>query len=182
MAPTYILRVAAAPLYFAGVHVEELRRTPVPELQRRCVGECRDLPRRGLPALKADPRAGARAIAEKIERRNHKAQAEGRRLWRLCAFELPLWEQGITLVAGCDEVGMAPLAGPVIAAAVILPPGTRIKGVNDSKQLTAEERDALEPEIRAAAVAVGFGRAEVHELDTVNIYRAGLLAPKHAVL
>src|SRR5204863_166638 len=84
------------------------------------------------------------AIAEKIERRNHKAQAEGRRLWRLCAFELPLWDQGITLVGGCDEVGMAPLAGPVIAAAVILRPGSRIKGVNDSKQLTPEEPEQLE--------------------------------------
>src|SRR5437870_5725424 len=173
MAPTYILRVAPARLYFAGVRVEDLRRTPVPELQRLYVDECRDLPGGGLTALKADPRAGARAIAEKIERRNHKAQAEGRRLWRLCAFELPLWEQGITLVAGCDEVGMAPLAGPVIAAAVILPPGTRIKGVNDSKLLTPEERDALEPEIRACALAVGIGRAEVEEIDTVNIYRAG---------
>src|SRR5437764_1056907 len=182
MAPTYILRIAPARLYFAGVRLEDLRRTPVPELQRLYVDECRDLPGGGLTALKADPRAGARAIAEKIERRNHKAQAEGRRLWRLCAFELPLWEQGITLVAGCDEVGMAPLAGPVIAAAVILPPGTRIKGVNDSKLLTPEERDALEPEIRACALAVGIGRAEVEEIDTFNIYRAGLLALKRAVL
>src|SRR5207249_9019284 len=105
-------------------------------------------------------------------KRNHKAQAEGRRLLRLCAFELPLWEQGITLVGGVDEVGMAPLAGPVIAAAVILRPGCRIKGVNDSKQLTPEEREALEPEIRAEAVAVGIGRAEVHEIDTIKIGRA----------
>src|SRR5205809_153386 len=82
---------------------------------------------------------------------------------------LPLWEQGITLVGGCDEVGMAPLAGPVIAAAVILKPGCRIQGVNDSKQLTPEERNALEPEIRAEAVAVGIGRAEVIEIDTINI-------------
>src|SRR6266403_1352328 len=131
---------------------------------------------RGGPPQDAGARAAARVIAEKIERRNHKAQAEGRRLWRLCAFELPLWEQGITLVAGCDEVGMAPLAGPVIAAAVILRPGTRIKGVNDSKLLTPEERDALEPEIRAQAVAVGIGRAEVTEIDSYNIYRAGLMA------
>ena len=176
------MRIAAARLYFGGVRVEDLRRTPVPELQRLYVDECHDLPSGGLTALKWDPRAGARVIAEKIERRNHKAQAEGRRLWRLCAFELPLWEQGITLVAGCDEVGMAPLAGPVIAAAVILPPGTRIKGVNDSKLLTPEERDALEPEIRACALAVGIGRAEVEEIDTLNIYRAGLLALKRAVL
>src|SRR6266436_3785455 len=182
MASTYILRVVAARLYFAGVRVQDLRRTPVPELQHLYVDECRDLPSGGLTALKSDPRAGAQAIAEKIERRNHKAQAEGRRLSRLCAFELPLWEQGITLVAGCDEVGMAPLAGPVIAAAVILPPGTRIQGVNDSKQLTPEERDALEPEIRAICVTVGIGRAEVAEIDSLNIYYAGLLALRRAVL
>jgi ribonuclease HII len=176
------LRDAPAFPYAARVGLDKLRRTPVPELQRLYVDECHDLPSGGLTALKEDPRAGARAIAERIERRNHKAQAEGRRLSRLCAFELPLWERGITLVGGCDEVGMAPLAGPVIAAAVILRPGSRIKGVNDSKQLTPEEREALEPEIRAEAVAVGIGRAEVAEIDSFNIYRAGLMALKRAVL
>jgi len=154
----------------------------VPELHRLYVEEARELPSGGLTALKNDPRAGARAVAGRIEKRNHEAQAEGRRLTRLCAFEAPLWEQGLTLVAGCDEVGMAPLAGPVIAAAVILRPGTRIPGVNDSKQLTPEERDSLEPEIRAHCIAVGIGRAEVEEIDTINIYRAGLLALKRAVL
>src|SRR2546430_11977695 len=170
MASTYILRVVAARLYFAGVRVQDLRRTPVPELQRLYVDECRDLPGGGLTVLKSDPRAGARAIAEKIERRNHKAQAEGRRLSRLCAFEFPLWEQGIVLVGGCDEVGMAPLAGPVIAAAVILRPGTRIKGVNDSKLLTPEERDALEPEIRVQAVTGGVGRGVGRALDRSKNY------------
>jgi ribonuclease HII len=164
------------------MRAEDLRRTPVPELQRLYVEERRDLPSGGLTALREDLRAGARAVAERIEKRNHKAQAEGRRLTRLCAFEQPLWDQGLTLVGGCDEVGMAPLAGPVIAAAVILRPGARIQGVNDSKQLTPEERDALEPEIRAQAVAVGIGRAEVHEIDTINIYHAGLLALRRAVL
>ena len=163
------------------MRVEDLRRTPVPELQRLYLDEARDLPSGGLTALKDDPRAGARAVAERIEKRNHQAQAEGRRLTRLSAFELPLWEQGIVHVGGCDEVGMAPLAGPVIAAAVILKPGTRIKGVNDSKQLTPEERDALEPEIRAQCIAVGIGRAEVKEIDTINIYHAGLLALTRAV-
>src|SRR2546425_11933979 len=105
MASTYILRVVAARLYFAGVRVQDLRRTPVPELQRLYVDEARDLPSGGLSALKDDPRAGARAVAERIEKRNHEAQAEGRRLTRLSAFELPLWEQGIVHVGGCDEVG-----------------------------------------------------------------------------
>ena len=83
--------------------LDRLRKLPVPELYRLYVEEAHDLPSGGLSALKEDPRAGARAIAERIEKRNHKAQAEGRRLLRLCAFELPLWEQGITLVGGVDE-------------------------------------------------------------------------------
>jgi len=154
----------------------------VPELHRLFCDEARDLPSGGLTALKQDPRAGARAIAERIEKRNHKAQAEGRRLTRLSAFEQPLGEQGIVHVGGCDEVGMAPLPGPVIAAAIILRPATSIKGINNSKQLTPEERDALEPEIRACCIAVGLGRAEIQEIDTLNIYHAGLLAPRRAVL
>src|SRR5205814_8277873 len=161
---------------------EDPLRTAMTDLHSLYVKEAHDLPSDGRTAQKKEPRAGARAVGEKIEKRNHKAQAEGRRLSRLCAFEFPLWEQGIVLVGGCDEVGMAPLAGPVIAAAVILRPGTRIKGVNDSKLLTPEERDALEPEIRVQAVAVGIGRAEVTEIDSYNIYRAGLMALKRAVL
>jgi ribonuclease HII len=164
------------------MRTEDLRKTPVPELHRLFFDEGRDLPSGGLTALKQDPRAGARAVAERIEKRNHRAQAEGRRLTRLSAFEQPLWEQGIVHVGGCDEVGMAPLAGPVIAAAVILKPGTRITGINDSKQLTPGERDELEPEIRANCIAVGLGRAEVNEIDTLNIYHAGLLALRRAVL
>jgi ribonuclease HII len=164
------------------MRVSDLRKLPVPELARLFLDEGRDLPQGGLTALRDDPRAGARAVAERIDKRNRKAQAEGRRLTRLCLFEAPLWEQGLELVGGCDEVGMAPLAGPVIAAAVILKPGSRIKGVNDSKQLTPEEREELEPEIRANCVAVGIGRAEVQEIDTINIYQAGLLALRRAVL
>jgi ribonuclease HII len=164
------------------MRVEDLRKTPVPELQRLFVDEAHDLPPGGLTALREDERAGARAVAERIQKRNSKAQAEGRRLTRLSAFEQPLWESGLMFVGGVDEVGMAPLAGPVIAAAVILKPGTRIKGVNDSKQLTPEERDALEPEIRASCIAVGIGCAEVNEIDTINIYHAGLLALTRAVL
>ena len=164
------------------MRLEELFKTPVPELHKLYVEEGQELPRGGLQALKEDRRAGARAVADRIERRNQKAAAEGRRLSRLSAFEQELWDQGLEYVGGVDEVGMAPLAGPVIAAAVILRKGTRIVGVNDSKQLTPEERDALEPEIRAQCVAVGIGRAEIHEIDTLNIYHAGLLALRRAVL
>jgi ribonuclease HII len=162
--------------------LDELRTMPVEELRRRFGDGAEELPRGGLQLLDDDSRAGAREVARRIWKRIHAAQAEGRRLSRLCAFEQPLWDQGFTLVAGVDEVGMAPLAGPVIAAAVILKPGTRLNGVNDSKQLTPEERDGLEPEIRGCAVAVGIGRAEVEEIDRINIYQAGLLALRRAVV
>ena len=145
-------------------------------------GSGEELPRGGLQALRDDPRAGARDVAARIDRRLNAARAEGRRLTRLSAFEQELWDRGIELVGGVDEVGMAPLAGPVIAAAVILPRGTRLVGVNDSKQLSPEEREDLAPRIRACAVAVGIGRAEVHEIDSINIYHAGLLALRRAVL
>jgi ribonuclease HII len=162
--------------------LDELRSMPLEDLRRRFVECGEELPRGGLMVLQADRRAGARDVAAKIWKRIHAAQAEGRRLSRLCAFEQPLWDAGLTLVGGVDEVGMAPLAGPVIAAAVILSPGARIKGVNDSKQLTPAEREALEPDIRKCAVAIGLGRAEVEEIDTINIYHAGLLALRRAVL
>jgi ribonuclease HII len=166
----------------ATVTLSELPALSIEELRERFAEEREQLPRGGLATLKEDPRAGARAVAERIEKRRAAARAEERRLTRLSSFEQTLWDQGIELVGGVDEVGMAPLAGPVIACAVIFPRGTRILGVNDSKLLTAEEREALEPQIRRAAVAVGIGRAEVHEIDSINIYHAGLLALRRAVL
>ena len=164
------------------LRAEDLLAQSVPELRRRYLDEGEPLPRGGLAVLESDPRQGARAIAEGLERRKSKVRAEERRLTKLSSFEQALWDQGIELVGGVDEVGMAPLAGPVIACAVILPRGTRIHGVNDSKQLTAEEREALDPQIRGVAISVGIGRAEVHEIDTINIYQAGLLALRRAVL
>jgi ribonuclease HII len=85
------------------------------------------------------------------------------------------------LVAGVDEVGRGPLAGPVFAAAVILDPKRRIRGLADSKTLTAERREELALKIRARAIAWAIGRAEVEEIDTINILRASLLAMSRAV-
>lgn len=165
-----------------GLRAADLLALSVDDLRTRFGDGAEELPRGGLQALREDPRAGAREVARRIDRKLNAARAEGRRLTRLSSFEQELWDQGVELVGGVDEVGMAPLAGPVIAAAVILPRGTRLQGVNDSKQLSREEREELEPRIRACAVAVGIGRAEVHEIDSINIYHAGLLALRRAVL
>jgi ribonuclease HII len=88
---------------------------------------------------------------------------------------------GIHHVAGVDEVGMGPLAGPVVAAAVVLPPGTRLDGVADSKVLPAPVRERLAAEIRRRALAVGVAVVEAEEIDRVNIYQAGLRALRRAV-
>jgi ribonuclease HII len=87
----------------------------------------------------------------------------------------------VLMLAGVDEVGRGPLAGPVIAAAVILDPSRPITGLRDSKKLTAARRAELAEIIESQALAVGIGRAEVAEIDLLNILRASLLAMERAV-
>jgi ribonuclease HII len=90
--------------------------------------------------------------------------------------------RGLLLVAGVDEVGRGPLAGPVVAAAVILDPARPIVGLADSKKLSEARREALAPIIREQALAWALGRAEVEEIDAINILQASLLAMRRAVL
>jgi ribonuclease HII len=86
------------------------------------------------------------------------------------------------LLAGIDEVGRGPLAGPVVACAVIMPADARaIRGVDDSKVLTAEVRERLAGRIRERAVAIGIGAASVREIDTINIYHAAVRAMRRAL-
>ena len=89
--------------------------------------------------------------------------------------------QGATAVAGVDEVGRGALFGPVVAAAVILPPKVRIRGVRDSKQLERKERERLDGVIRRTAVAVAIGFADVSTIDAINIRRASHLAMLSAI-
>jgi ribonuclease HII len=85
------------------------------------------------------------------------------------------------LIVGVDEVGRGPIAGPVVAAAVILDPNHPIEGLNDSKKLSEKKRDLLAPIIKEHALAWALGRAEVDEIDEINILQASLLAMKRAV-
>ena len=96
-------------------------------------------------------------------------------------YEQAYWEQGVELVAGVDETGRGPLAGPVVAAAVILPVETGIKGAVDSKRLHPAEREELSRTILQTAVAVGIGAASVREIDRINILRASGRAMRRAL-
>jgi len=108
-------------------------------------------------------------------------RAETWRLKKLLAFEAAFWDEGVEHVAGVDEAGRGPLAGPVLAAAVILPPHTAIRGVDDSKRLTTEKREALFDEIRDTATAIAIGAASTREVDQLNILRASHLAMARAI-
>jgi ribonuclease HII len=135
-----------------------------------------------LDALENDPRNGARQLASLIRKRRLRNRREGQRLHHLFRFELELWEQGLHLIAGVDEAGMAPLAGPVVAAAVILPRNYKLRGLDDSKKINdMQRREELAAQIKQDAVCWSAGRAEVEEIDTINIYHAGLLAMRRAV-
>jgi ribonuclease HII len=90
------------------------------------------------------------------------------------------FKKGI-IEAGCDEAGRGCLAGPVVAAAVILPPDYRNSLLNDSKQLSAMQREQLEPEIMKNAIAFGIGVVEAPEIDQINILNASFLAMHRAV-
>jgi len=97
------------------------------------------------------------------------------------SFEKKVWRQGITHLAGVDEAGRGPLAGPVVAAAVIFAPNVAIDGVDDCKQISAERRIELYPQIITHCVSFGVGIVGVADIDRVNIYQAAMLAMKRAV-
>jgi ribonuclease HII len=98
-----------------------------------------------------------------------------------CGFERALWKEGLSAVAGIDEAGRGPLAGPVVAAAVVFPPEVWIQGVDDSKALGASRREELYDIILGCATDVGIGIVSHDEIDEINIYRATMKAMTGAV-
>ncbi len=110
------------------------------------------------------------------------SRSEGQRLRRLLERERVLWAAGRARVAGVDEAGVGPLAGPVVAAAVVFAPEFRLEGVNDSKRLAPERRLELASRIRVSAVAWSVARVDPEEIDRLNIYRASLEAMRRAVV
>ena len=116
-----------------------MTRLPLAEIRRRYIIEACPLDAETECALRVDPRLGAKAILTAIGRRRAENRSEGQRLRKLLQFENALWSAGLVHVAGVDEAGMSPLAGPVAAAAVIFAPGSRIPGVDDSKKLDARD-------------------------------------------
>ena len=134
-----------------------------------------------LRVLAGDPRRGARVLAERLERRRDARRREGQRVSRLFARRRALFRAGARHVAGVDEVGVGPLAGPVVAAAVVLEERVSLPGLDDSKRLSRDEREDLDRRIRAQAIAVSVSEVGPAEIDRRNILQATLVAMRRAV-
>ena len=128
-----------------------------------------------------DGRAGVQAAISKRKRELQKQVDEDLRLEKMLAYEKELYAQGIDLIAGVDEVGRGPLAGPVVAAAVILPKACKIPGLNDSKKIPKSKHKEIYEAVLQNAIAIGIGIKDNHVIDQVNIYEATKLAMMEAI-
>lgn len=131
--------------------------------------------------LAADERSGVQAAIKKRQREIQADLAEDKRLETMLTYERDLYATGLELIAGIDEVGRGPLAGPVVAAAVILPKNCKIKGLNDSKKIPKKKHGQIYQQVMEQATAVGLGFQSNEIIDQVNIYQATKLAMKEAV-
>lgn len=134
-----------------------------------------------IVAFRLDQRKGIAVALKSWESRLEKQQEKERKFEEMLKNEQALWSDGLSYIAGIDEVGRGPLAGPVVAAAVILPKDFQILGINDSKQLSSEKRDELFAEIQKHALGIGIGIKDHNIIDDINIYQATKLAMLEAI-
>ncbi|MGY3778138.1 ribonuclease HII [Isobaculum melis] len=132
-------------------------------------------------ALLKDERKGVQTQIVSWRKKQLKQQQLEEKFQEMLQFEKEIWHNGQTYIAGIDEVGRGPLAGPVVAAAVILPKDFHVLEINDSKQLSEKKRQMLFEKIKEAAISIGVGIIDEQTIDQVNIYQASKLAMVQAV-
>lgn len=128
-----------------------------------------------------DTRSGVQKEISKRKKAIQAEREENLRLENMLSYEKELYKQGLTLIAGVDEVGRGPLAGPVVAAAVILPKDCKIRGLNDSKKISKKKHLEIFQVVQEQALAIGIGIMDNQVIDQVNIYEATKLAMKEAI-
>ncbi|MDR3960224.1 MAG: ribonuclease HII [Streptococcus sp.] len=134
-----------------------------------------------LTELEQDSRSGVIQAIAKRKREIQKRLDEDERLEGMLAYEKECYARGMELIAGVDEVGRGPLAGPVVAAAVILPKACKIPGLNDSKKIPKSKHKEIYEAVLQNAIAIGIGIKDNHVIDQVNIYEATKLAMMEAI-
>lgn len=153
----------------------------VSELEKHYIKNAYTLPQRLLRSLERTSGMEARQFIANYARTREHNLLRVKRWKQLLVYERRLWREGRKLIVGVDEVGVAPLAGPVLAAAVILPQKCRLLDVDDSKKLSEKQREMLALEIKAVALAWGVGFATPQEIDQINILQADYVAMKRAL-
>lgn len=140
-----------------------------------------ELPLRVLESLQTDPRTGVKRLLENWLDSKRRREQESRRLRELYLYESAYYRQSQPLVAGIDEAGRGPLAGPLVVAAVVLPEFAHLPGLNDSKQVTAKQREKLYALIQETALAISWQSIPVDVIDEKNIYQATVYGMYRAV-
>ncbi|MBJ8325523.1 ribonuclease HII [Streptococcus pacificus] len=128
-----------------------------------------------------DKRIGVQNLLNKKKKEIDNQKNELKRLEQMLTYEKALYQKGIKLICGVDEVGRGPLAGPVVAAAVILPENTLIAGLNDSKKIPKKKHHTIYQKVMESALAVGIGIVDNDVIDDINIYQASKLAMLEAI-
>ncbi|WP_071395355.1 ribonuclease HII [Bacillus tuaregi] len=131
--------------------------------------------------LQQDERKGVQTLINKWHREQRMRKLQHERFLEMTVYEKKYRKAGYQLIAGIDEVGRGPLAGPVVAAAVILPGDFYLPGIDDSKKLTEQKREHLYQEIKAKAIAIGLGIIDNNEIDHINIFAATKKAMMSAI-
>lgn len=182
-----------AAAWLAASKARDLRRLTLTEIEELVARLGVPLPRRANPEdiarleklgrdLAADSRAGVKRLGQRLDRAARDCREERRRVAAMLEAEATLCPPDAASVAGIDEAGRGPLAGPVVAAAVILKPGRIVPGLNDSKQVPEDVREELYEEIRGAGLAVGVGVAGTGLIERINILQATYVAMRRAVV
>ena len=131
--------------------------------------------------LSLDMRKGVQAALKSCQKRIEKEQKRAEHFIEMQYYERLAYQEGASFIAGVDEVGRGPLAGPVVAAAVILPKNIEDLGFDDSKKLSASKREEIYRLIQEKAIAIGIGIVDADIIDQINIYQASRLAMQQAV-
>lgn len=134
-----------------------------------------------IESLGNDPRGGAQRLVRQCQAQLDEYKRERERIGRMFSYERQVWAMGYRLVAGLDEVGRGPLAGPVVAAAVILPGELIVPGLEDCRRLSGKRRQEVYEEIRAKALGVGIGMVHPDGIDEANVMMATYKAMVKAV-
>lgn len=140
------------------------------------------LTKEAISELKSDERIGIQQLLKSYKQQQEHKQKLARQYEQMLYYERAAYENGVQLIAGVDEAGRGPIAGPVVAAAVILPREINLVGLTDSKQLTKKAREEFFHKIKEEAICYGIGSVSSKEIDEVNIYEATKMAMKRAIM